>query len=317
MKKVKLTILIIVFVILITIGVFTAINVRVNDNVDEIKIVCTAYPIYDFAKEITKDVEEVEVYLLTENGIDMHNYEPTVADISNIKTSDLFIYIGGESDGWVNDVITEDMNTLRMIEKVGTLIYANHDHEEEEHVHDESCNHEYSEFDEHIWMSIDNAKQMVGAILSQIEIVDSENAETYASNAVGYMEELESLKVEYEKIINMDKNTLIVGGRNPFNYLASENEIEISAAYDGCQAEFEVSFETVVVLSQEVDKKNVTKIVVEENANLDIANAIIANSNAIEVLELNSMQSIDLKDEYVSYLEIARTNLDILIKVLT
>lgn len=326
MKIVRVISLITVIAVLIGIGGFVALNTGINEQSDALKIVCTVYSAYDFAKEITEDVEDVEIYLLTDNGIDLHNYTPSVTDIAMIKDSDLFIYVDGESDFWVEDIIEEDTNTLKLMDELGDLIESEHDHdyEEEDHVHDEEESYDHEEedhdhnheYDEHVWMSIENASVLVSSISTKIIELDEVNREIYELNTSNYKEELASLNEEYKEALSGELNILIIAGRNPFKYLTRDYDIESYAAYDGCSAEYEVSFETVISLAETAKEHNVEKIVVEKGGNQDIAESIMENSDVSEILELDSMQSINLKDEYKTYLEIARENLQTLKDVL-
>lgn len=332
MKFIKMLSLILIMLAVMSLGVWAIWERSISDDVGKIQIVCTVYPVYDWVKEITEDVDNVEIYLLADNGIDLHNYTPTVSDIVKINESDLFIYIDGDSDSWVKDAMDEDLNSIALIWEIDELIlsehdhdedctdedcdHEDHDHEEEDHVHDEDCDHDHSQYDEHIWMSVKNAKELVAAISKEIIKIDEENRVKYEENTTKYEEVLEELIEKYEVLNDIAKKVIIVAGRNPYNYLVRDYAIECFAAYEGCSAEYEVNFETVIELAEIANEHNIKTLIIEEGGNRDVAESIITNSGATGVMEINSMETVNLKDEYKTYVEIAEENLEKLLELL-
>lgn len=134
-------------------------------NADSVKIVTTIFPIYDWVREIVGS--NADVTLLMDSGIDLHSYQPTAQDIMKISSSDLFIYVGGESDKWVGDVLKTTLNpnltAINLVKLMGSEIKEEeivegmeheHDHDHEEHDeadHEEHTDavHEEHEHEEH------------------------------------------------------------------------------------------------------------------------------------------------------------------------
>ena len=178
-----------------------------------LKIVTTIYPEYDWVMNILGDNPAgAEVILLTDNGVDLHSYQPTAEDIMNITTSDVFVYVGGQSDEWAEDTIMssgENLVAVNLLEALGDsakeeeviegMEAEEHEHEDgeeaEEHEHEED-----PEYDEHVWLSLRNASALVDSITSALSQADPENSETYAANAAAYKEKLAALDAEYERL---------------------------------------------------------------------------------------------------------------------
>ena len=146
-------------------------------NADTVSVVSTIFPSYDWAKEIVGETEGVDLTLLIDNGVDLHSYEPSVEDIAKISTADVFIYVGGESDGWVDDVLSQatnpDMVVINMMDvladdiKEEEIVEGMEAEEEEEEGEEEEV-----EYDEHVWLSLNNAEKLVSAIQSALSKVD-------------------------------------------------------------------------------------------------------------------------------------------------
>ena len=113
---------------------------------DKLKIVTTIFPEYDWVKEILGDkAESTDLTMLLDNGVDLHSYQPTADDIIKISDCDLFIYVGGESDKWVDDALKEatnkDMKVIDLLEVLGDSVKTEETVEgmqETEHAHDHS-----------------------------------------------------------------------------------------------------------------------------------------------------------------------------------
>lgn len=470
-------------------------------NTKNIKIVTTIFPIYDWVKNILgENFNTDNVSLLLNNNVDLHNYQPTSADLLNISNSDLFIYVGGESDEWVHDVLNQSqnknlkaVNLLELLgdekrpeeEKEGMEEDHEHNHEHDhmditesdikdrsliefngewkslypmlqngeldsyveehskehnedfqevknelqekwesdiktikinndtitfekidgsieeakyeykgysivkdedgeiknvryrfatednvtskfvefndheympveavEHFHiyvgnenfealDNSKNNPYfvmasldkdsvvehlseghkEEYDEHVWLSLKNAKKLVSQLTNIIKEIDKENANLYETNASKYIEKLQSLDKSYADVLKSAQNKMLIfGDRFPFLYMTKDYNLDYYAAFKGCSAETEASFKTIAFLTQKLDEYNLNYVMTIEGTNHKIAETIIQNSNNKnrEILTLNSIQSINTKDieNGIDYLSIMQNNLDILKKAL-
>ena len=285
-------------------------------------VVCTVFPQYDWVKQILGDkIEDFDLVYLTDNGVDLHSYQPTVKDIAAISSSDLFIYVGGESDEWTTSALKNLANknnkSLSLL-SVCTLIEEEHDHDEE-HA-DEEHDHEH-EADEHVWTSIKNAIACVDKIAGLICDIDSENAEYYKENAKKYVDKLSALDARYTSELAAYKGrTLVFADRFPFAYLFNDYGLLYEAAFSGCSAESEASFEKIAHLAKKIDELNLSVLLVTDKGNTKLADTVInqtKNKNA-RIERLNSFQSVKLSEaeEKVSYFSISESNLSVLLSAL-
>lgn len=288
-----------------------------NDNDNKLKVVTTTFPIYDWVKEILKD-EDVDVSLLQDNGVDLHSYEPTVDDIAKINNADVFMYVGSESDGWVESVLESNKNVrvVNLLEVLGDSVKLEEELEGVEHDHEHDHEDE-EEYDEHVWLSLRNAKKCVEAIKDVLCELDSSNADRYEKNAEEYIEKLELLDQKYMEVVDSSKNdTLVFGDRFPFRYLVDDYNLNYYAAFVGCSSESEASFNTITFLAKKLDELGLTSILTIEGNNHKIAETIIKNTENKnqEILTLNSMQGRILEGD--TYLSIMENNLEVLKKAL-
>ncbi|WP_028235764.1 metal ABC transporter substrate-binding protein [Pseudobutyrivibrio sp. MD2005] len=293
-----------------------------SNNGDPISVVTTIFPEYDWVKQIVGDSDSVEVTMLLDNGVDLHNYQPSADDIMKVATCDVFIYVGGESDEWVEDALKEavnpDMQVINLMDVLGESVKEEEvvegmEAEEEE----ESAKEEEVEYDEHVWLSLKNAKVLVNAIADTMETVDAANADVYKANAEAYVSELDDLDAQYDEVVRgATANTVLFGDRFPFRYLVDDYGLNYYAAFVGCSAETEASFETITFLADKVDELGLNAIFTIENSDQKIAETIIANTDSkdAKILSMDSMQSTTSDDvaNGVTYLSIMESNLEVL-----
>ncbi|MBR2990083.1 MAG: zinc ABC transporter substrate-binding protein, partial [Solobacterium sp.] len=285
---------------------------------DRLQIITTIFPEYDWVMNVLgENPGEAEVTLLLDNGVDLHSYQPSAEDILKISTCDVFIYVGGESDAWVDDALknalNEDMIVINLLESLGDTA------KEEEHVEgmqEEDHDAESPEYDEHVWLSLRNAEVLTGVIADALSTADPDNADSYRANAEVYIAELQELDEEYaETVESAERKTLLFGDRFPFRYLTDDYGLDYYAAFAGCSAETEASFETVVFLAGKVDELSLPAIMTIEGTNHRIAETIRENtaSKDQEILVLDSMQGTTSKDVQngISYLSIMEKNLEV------
>ena len=270
-----------------------------QQNTTKLKIVATTFPQYDWIREIIgKDNTNVDLQLLMKNGGDLHSYQPTAGDIANIADANLFVYVGGESDEWVDDALEEktnkDMKVVNMMQTLGDDI-----DEEEEGLEKESEDHEEIEYDEHVWLSLKRAQKIVKAIADELGELDPTNAKKYQANAEAYIAKLSALDKSYESTVNTVKDkTWIFADRMPFHYLAKDYGITTYAAFNGCSTETNASFDTIVTLAKYVDEFGINHIMTIEGSDHKLAKAVIENTaeKNQEILTLNSLQSVSQSD---------------------
>ena len=322
-------------------------------------IVCVTYPEYDWVMNILGDkAASFNVTLLQNNGTDLHSYQASIKDIAKISVCDMLVFVGGESDEWVEKAVAEAKNknmiVVNMMEALGDKVkeeeivegmqaemmealgdkvkeeevvegmqaeeedeheHADHDHEGHHHHHDEV------EYDEHVWLSLRNAAALVETLAQKISELDSANAAVYKANADAYAKELLDLDAQCKKAVAAAaKKTILFGDRFPFRYLADDYNLKYYAAFVGCSAETEASFETVIFLAKKVDELGVNAVLTIEKSDKKIAKTIVSNTKkkSAEILEMDSLQSITQKDIKAgrSYLSAMKNNLEVLKKAL-
>ena len=284
-----------------------------------LKIVTTIFPEYDWVREILGDkADHAEVTMLLDNGVDLHSYQPTADDIIKISDCDLFLYVGGESDGWVEDALKEatnqNMKVINLLDVLGEQVKEEEVVEGMEAEEEESAEKEY---DEHVWLSLKNAETLCSAITDALEEIDPANKDAYATNAASYLEKLAALDGEYQTVVdNAARKTVLFGDRFPFRYLVDDYGLSYYAAFAGCSAETEASFETISFLAGKVDELGLPCVLTIEGAQHKIAETIVQNTaeKNQSILTLDSMQSTTSTDvaNGTTYLSVMESNLDVL-----
>lgn len=300
------------------------------DKTDKLKVVTTIFPEYDWVKEILGEkAGDAEITMLLDKGGDLHSYQPTADDIDKIADCDLFIYVGGESDDWVKDALknstNKDMKVINLLDVLKDSIKTEETkpgmQAEEEHEDDENDEHEEKEYDEHVWLSLKNAKPLVEKISEDLQELDPENKEIYASNTKAYVKKLRDLDAKYRETADTAKRkTVLFGDRFPFRYLTDDYGLNYYAAFAGCSAETEASFKTVSFLAKKVDELKLPCVLTIEGSKHKIAETIVKNTaeKNQKVLTMDSMQSTTSKDvdKSATYLSIMEKNLSVLKKAL-
>ena len=301
-------------------GVLTGCGaVRGENEADDgkISVVTTIFPQYDFVRQIAGD--SVDLQMLLKPGEETHSYEPTPQDIIAIQNSDIFIYVGGENDAWVEDILDSmpeaDMVTLKLMDCVDTL--------EEEHVHhedeaEEEDAHSAHEIDEHVWTSPVNASKIVEQIKDLLVECDPDNEQTYETNAAAYEEDLEELDGEFRSVVDSAERRLVIfGDRFPFRYFADEYGLDYYAAFPGCASDTEPSAATMAFLINKVREEKVPAVLKMELSNENIAGAI-AEATGTEVRTFYSCHNLSAEEfeEGETYLSMMQKNVETLKEVL-
>ena len=286
-----------------------------------LRVVATIFPIYDWAREVLGQVPGVELVWLQDTGVDMHSYQPTAEDMLLVSSCDLFLYVGGTSDNWVDDALQEavnqNMEVVSLLDVLGDAARLEELTEgmQDDHDHD-GHDHEDAEYDEHVWLSLRNAEVLTGAIADAMGRLDPAHAEDFAANAAAYTERLAALDGEYQAAVDASPvHTLLFGDRFPFRYLVEDYGLDYYAAFPGCSAETEASFETVAFLAGKMKELDLPAVLAIENSDHRVAETIAQNAgNGAVVLTLDSMQGVTSKDAAAgtTYLSIMESNLEIL-----
>lgn len=299
---------------------------------NKLKIVTTIFPEYDWVREILGDKEkDADITMLLDNGVDLHSYQPTSQDILKISNCDMFLYVGGESDGWVEDVLKEaenkDMVVINLLEVLGDSVKTEEmvegmqapeeEHKENPEGEKEEEEEQSQEADEHVWLSLKNAKVLCSYIAGKLGSLDRENAELYEENAQNYMAKLEELDGEYQSAADSsDKKILLFGDRFPFRYLVDDYGLDYYAAFVGCSAETEASFEAIAFLAKKTDELELPGILTIEGREHKIAETVVSNTRSKDqkILTMDSMQSTTSQEakEGKTYLSVMEKNLEVL-----
>ena len=295
-------------------------TIKNNENNTKLSIVTTIFPEYDWVRQILGENQaNVDLTMLLDKGVDLHSYQPSADDMVKVSKCDLFIYVGGESDTWVDDALksaqNKNMKVINLLDVLGNSV------KEEEQVEgmqaEEEEEEEGPEYDEHVWLSLKNAKTLCSSIADALCEIDSKNANVYKKNLNEYTKNLDALDKEYQQAVNGAKyDTLVFGDRFPFRYMVDDYSLKYYAAFVGCSAETEASFETIKFLANKVDELGVTTVLTIEDPKHKIAQTVVENTKEKnqKILALNSMQSVtndDVKNGE-TYLNVMQCNLDVL-----
>lgn len=284
-------------------------------------IVCTIFPQYDWVQALTEGNDEIDLTLLQSSGIDLHNYQPSAADKVKILKCDLLVYVGGESDKWVEDMLTDpagnpDRKVLKLLDHVDAL-----DEEEVpggEHDHDDE---QAGAKDEHVWLSLKNAHRLAEALGGVLGAVDPEHRALYEENTNAYVAEIDALEKEYAEAMQAPKRKILLfGDRFPFRYLVEDYGLTYYAAFSGCSAETEASFEVIETLVEAVNSNALPYILVLESSDKKIAEQIRKSTETKNqtILVMNSIQSVTQRqiEGGANYLSLMKENLETLKKAL-
>jgi len=290
----------------------------------KLSVVVTVFSEYDWVMNVLGErAQDVNVKLLLDSNIDLHSYNLTTDDKISILESDVFIYVGGESDerwvsGVLRDVKDDSVKTLCLLDVLGDAAKEEEivegmqvDEEEEEGEEEEA------EYDEHVWLSVRNAVLFVNKIAEALSEADPDYKEVYAANAARYVASLQALDGRYQEMrAAATRDFILVADRFPFRYLVDDYDIKYAAAFLGCAADSEVTPETRRNLIDIVNAKDIRVLLILESSNGNDARAIKDGSTRKdqEICVLDSLQSASAKEykEGRTYLAVMEENLEVL-----
>lgn len=292
---------------------------------DEISVVCTVFPIYDWTKNIIGEADGVELSLLVSNGTDLHSYQPTAADIIAVTDCDLLICLGGTSDAWIEEALAQNPSDTRRVIRLDevqgvTLRHISQDSLASECEGDgchDGHDHAHSETDEHLWLSLKNAQAAVRAISEELSALNEENSELYLANAEAYTEKLGALDGKYAELAESATSPYVLfADRFPFVYLMDDHGIGYTAAFSVCTTDTDASPDTIIRLASAANEKKLEYLIVTESSDRSLANSVIraTDSKDQDILVMDSMQSVtegDIKSG-TSYLSVMESNLSVL-----
>lgn len=313
MKKSLKIIIVFVAIMLTMIGAVVGFS-NLNKNNKKVSIITTNFPAYDFARAVAG--EEADIKMLIKPGAEIHDFEPTPQDIIDIKNSKMFIYTGGESDEWIEDVLddinTNDTKLFRMMDVVEAVEEEIVDGMEHEDGNEEGQEHEKeeAEYDEHVWASLKNTQKIVSNIKDELVKISPENKNIFESNAEKYVNKLGKIEQEFQDVVkNGSRKTIVFGDRFPLRYFVDDYGLSYFAAFPGCSDQTEASSKTVAFLVDKIKSEKIPVVFKIEMSSGKIADTI-ANETGAKVLTFNSAHNISADDfkNGMTYAEIMEKN---------
>ncbi|WP_195268089.1 metal ABC transporter substrate-binding protein [Eubacterium sp. 1001713B170207_170306_E7] len=286
---------------------------------DVVKVVTTNFPPYDFAKQVGG--ENAEVTMLVPPGAESHSYEPTPQDILKIQDCDLFIYGGGDSDAWIDGILSSidnpKMKKVAMMDCVKPVVeetVAGMEDKNNDGNDSADSNKDTVEYDEHVWLNPKNAEAIVDQIRNELDAIAPDNAAAYDQNAIEYTHQLDDLDKRFKEMVDGSvRKTIVVGDRFPFRYLTDAYGLKYYAAFPGCSTETEPSAATVAFLIDEVKKEKIPVVFHTELSNEKMADTIVESTGAGK-RQLNACHNVT-QDDFNSgktYLDYMNENVDAL-----
>lgn len=304
MKKIILPIL---FILVLAVP-FSSVYAETEAD-HKIKVIATIFAPYDFVREIVGD--RAEISMLLPPASESHSFEPTPQDIIKIQNCDIFIYVGGESDEWVNDVLASmDTSKMEIVTLMDCVVPV-----EEETVEGMEADHEEEEgiaYDEHVWTSPKNAQLIVQKLSDKLCAVDEKNAAIYAQNTAAYIEKLQALDAQFQAVVDgAARKTIIFGDRFPFRYFADAYGLQYFAAFPGCSTETEPSAATIKFLIDKVREEKIPVVFHAELSN-ERMSSTIAEETGTKSLLLHACHNISKVDfeSGLSYLDLMGRNVE-------
>ncbi|MCR4656629.1 MAG: metal ABC transporter substrate-binding protein [Lachnospiraceae bacterium] len=280
-----------------------------------LRIMTTIFPEYDWVRELIKGTEENwELSILLDNGVDMHSFQPSAEDIMELSSSDVLIYVGGESDKWVKDALADSLNkdisAISLMDILGDGARA-------EELKEGMTGDADGENDEHVWLSLRNAGVFCSAIAEELIRLDPDHMDIYRGNLEAYTDRLDKLDGEYKDAVSKAPlKVLMFCDRFPFRYFTEDYGLEYFAAFSGCSAETEASFETIAFLSDKAKELGIETLLIIDGSDGKIAETVSQNTGIkdMKILTMDSIQSVKTSDigDGISYLSIMESNLSVL-----
>ncbi|GHU92155.1 high-affinity zinc uptake system binding-protein ZnuA [Spirochaetia bacterium] len=306
MKRVFLLTISVTVILICISGCTQKKNNNVQSRNGKITITATIFPPYDFVRAITGD--KVNLTMLLPPASESHSFEPTPKDIITIQNSDIFIYVGGESDEWVNRILesmdTGNMTIIALMDTVDVV--------EEEIVEGMEAEAEENAYDEHVWTSPKNAQPIVRSITDALCTTDAANAAFYRQNADDYISQLDELDAAFQAVVDhANRKTFVFGDRFPFRYFADRYGLSYFAAFPGCSTETEPSAGTVAFLIDKIKAEKIPVVFHIEMGNERMADTIAEETGAKKLL-LHACHNISKNDfeSGVTYVDLMRQNVE-------
>lgn len=293
-----------------------------EESNSELSVVSTIFPGYDFARAVVGDEENISVEMILEPGVEAHDYEPTPQDIITIESADVIIYVGGDSDEWIEsileDIDTSDITIIRMMDVVEVVEEEIVDGMEAEEHEDGEEEEEETEYDEHVWTSLTNSIEIINEIEETLSELYTDKEDAFSKNAESYITQIEEIDEEIKEVVETaSTNTIVVADRFPFAYFTSDYNLTYYAAFPGCSSQTEASASTIAFLIDKVNEEGISSILKIELSSSNIADTISDETGA-EILTFHSAHNVSSEDfeNGVTYVDIMKSNVEVLKKAL-
>ena len=272
---------IIFFFILIFLSAVSEIHAEEKNK--KISIMCSLFPVYDFAREIAGDFADVRLLLRPET--EPHEFEPSPLDIKKLNDSDIFIFTGGAMEAWA-EKISHSLDNVIIIDASENIKLVNND--------------------PHIWLDLNSAQKIIANISEGLCRADKKNSENYRKNAENFSSKISALD---KKFMELKKNrALVFAGEFSCGYFVRRYGFDFVSAYDG---ENEPSVKRVVEILKYIREHN-TKYIFSDALGISNITRSISEQTGTEILIFNSAHNVSSKafKNGITFLEIMNLNYD-------
>ncbi len=296
MKKIALLLLVVIF----SVGCAEA----------ELNVVCSLFPQYDFARAISGG--RVNVTKLLPDGMDSHDYEPSIRNMLNTDAADLFIYTDPELESWVENFSGgfTHVKLVRCAEGIDfEALSSEHDEHEEHNEHESHEGHNHS-YDAHIWLDPTLAVVMCENIRDALINLDPDGADIYTENCVSYVSALQELDSDFAALFAEHPDSeLFFGGKFAYSHFLRRYDAKYLTAYDNCSDEGEPSARAVITVANTMKQHGAKIIFTDEMSSGDVAKAI-ADETGSSVLVFHTAHNLSKTDmnSGLTFIDIMRKN---------
>lgn len=284
-------------------------------------IVTTFYPVEEITKNIVGNNFNVEV--LIPLGIDPHSFEPRVKSIVELSKAGYFVTMGGMFAPIENKII--DANpSIKVIDSTKNINLLMKKNEEDVELKEfnkgviDKSNYklvlnnnlsDFSDFDPHIWLSIDNMIIMTNNIKDSLIIQFPQYTQEFEKNADNYIKSLNKLKLDFDNGLDSCNLNKVLVNHKAFGYLGYDygfSQISVS----GFTSESEPSPSTIKDVIDTAKKDNIKYVFVEDQLDSKVTKTIASDIGGeiftLDVIKMNSSQSYtSLMEDNLKNLRIA------------
>jgi zinc transport system substrate-binding protein len=265
-------------------------QIRDTDDYHKLQAISSFYPLYEFAKQVGQD--KVDVQLLVPEGVEPHDWEPTIQDVQQIQKSDLVIINGLGFENWVDSL--DEMKYQGVVVDTSDGIILNEildddDDHESEHAHESG--------DPHVWLNPVLAKTQVQNIANAFSKSDPQNKNFYQKNAQSYMIKLDELDSKIRNDLSDCKNDFIAF-HDAFSYFANEYNLHQHTIIASSDPHGEPTAQTLENVINTARELNLKVIFTEDTVDPRISN-VVANEIGGKTLVLSPLE-ISGEGNYIS-----------------